>query len=74
MIRFPMQSKVKTVIPRTKESRVRTIYRPQAPTPPTVEQEATPTDEVPIAEGESPGISPLAASLPSEQLNLPKTP
>jgi hypothetical protein len=73
MIRFPMQSKVKTVIPRTKESRVRTIFRPKEPLPPPpppVEESAADEEVVHTAEGESPGISHLAASIPGEQLTL----
>lgn len=73
MIRFPMQSKVKTVIPRTKESRVRTIFRPKEPLPPPpppVEESAPSEEVVHTAEGESPGISHLAASVPGEQIKL----
>lgn len=75
MIRFPMQSKVKTVIPRTKESRVRTIFRPKEPLPPPppVEESAADEEVVHTAEGESPGISHLAASVPGEQLTLAAT-
>ena len=74
MIRFPMQSKVKTVVPRTKESRVRTIFRPHEPIPPApapvAEPVVEPVEDIPVAEGESPDISPLAVSVTPEQLAI----